>query len=333
MERNSIVRLGLDVYRGTVNTEFTNGKDAEAELRKALIAANGGSDKIDLKAMRKNKGEIFEIIEEIIDIIVEEGLQGDEFFMDHVDYKNMKSGDRNEFVIESDSEFVVAEMADGILTPRRQRIGSRTTMALPMKLKGVRVYEELRRVLAGRVSWATFIDKVSQAVIKDRYEDIFTAFSGLNETTKGLSPEYVVTGTPDEEAILKMVEHVEAATGMTAHILGVKSALRKIPTAVVADEAKSDYYNVGHYGKVAGVDMLALKNIHKAGSTEFMIPDNKIWIVAADDKFIKHVTEGDPIILDKDPMTNADMSYEYFYSEMTGTAVVVSAKMGIYTFA
>ena len=77
MERNSIVRLGLDVYRGTVNTEFTNGKDAEAELRKALIAANGGSDKIDLKAMRKNKGEIFEIIEEIIDIIVEEGLQGD----------------------------------------------------------------------------------------------------------------------------------------------------------------------------------------------------------------------------------------------------------------
>jgi len=334
MEKNSVVKLGLDLYHGTVQTEFTNGKDAEATLREALIEANGGSDKIDLRAMRDNRsGKLFAIIEQIIEIVVNEGLQGDEFFMDHVEYLNLKDGDKNEFVTESDSEFIVAEMAHGIATPRRQRIGARESFSVPTKLKGVRVYEELRRVLAGRVSWSTFIDKVSKAVIKERYAEIYTAFSGLSETTRGLDGTYVVSGTPDEEKILKLVEHVEAATGMPARIVGTKPALRKVPTAVVAHEAESDYYNVGHYGKLAGVEMLSVKNMHKAGSTEFMLPDNKIWVIAADDKFIKHITEGDAIILDKDPMSNADMSQEYFYCESTGAAIILGQKLGIYTFA
>ena len=38
---DSIVKLGLDVYRGNVQTEYTNGKDAEEQLRAALIKANG----------------------------------------------------------------------------------------------------------------------------------------------------------------------------------------------------------------------------------------------------------------------------------------------------
>lgn len=334
MDNKSIVKLGLDVYRGTVQTEFTNGKDAEATLLEALIEANGGSDKIDLRARRDGRSaQMYAIVEQIINIVVEEGLQGDEFFMNHVEYINTKEGDKNEFVVESDSEFIVAEMAHGVATPRRQRIGARTSVAVPTKLKGIRVYEELRRVLAGRVSWTTFIDKVSQAVIKERYAEIYTAFSGLSESTKGLDGTYVVSGTADEEAILALVEHVEAATGMTAHIVGTKSALRKIPTAVVAEQAKNDYYNVGHYGKLAGVDMMHVKNMHKAGSTEFMLPNNKIWVIAADDKFIKHITEGDAIILDKDPMTNADMSQEYFYCESTGCAVILGGKIGMFTFA
>lgn len=329
---NAIVKLGLDVYNKTVQTEFTNGKDAEVELRNKLIELNGGSDKINLKSQRNNGSKIFEVVETVLDRIVEEGMQGDEFFHDCVDYINMKLGDRNEFVIPGNSELFVAEMANGIATPRRQRIGEKTSVAVPTKTYGIRVYEELDRLLAGRTTWNTFIDAVSEAIMKARYEAIYTAFSGISASTDLLNDKYVIGGTFAEEDLLNLIAHVEAATGKTARIIGTKAALRKITTAVLSEEAKSDLYNVGHYGKFAGTEMTAIKNIHKPGSMEFLLPDNKIWVVAGDDKFIKFVTEGDPIIVEGDPLNNADLSQEYAYIEKYGCMVVLSSVLGMFTF-
>lgn len=329
---DSIVKLGLDVYHGNVQTEYTNGKDAEEQLRAALIKANGGKETIDVKTLRDNK-QIFTIIEEILEIAVEEGMKGDEFFMKWVDYRNLAEGDRNEFVIEADSEFIVADMSKGIATPRRQRIGEETTLSIPTKTSGIRVYEELSRVLAGRVKWATFIEKAVQAITKDRYDKIFTAFMGITKDTRGLSETYIKAGTYDEEALLEMVEHLEAATGAKAEIIGVKQALRKIKTAEVSDEARSSYYNVGHYGKVAGVNMTAINQIHKAGTETFMLPTDTVWVVASNDPFIKFVTEGEGYISDRPADNNADFTQEYLYIERTGCSVVMKSKIGRYTFA
>ena len=70
------------------------------------------------------------------------------------------------------------------------------------------------------------------------------AFSGLSASTPGLDTTYVVSGTYKEEKLLELVAHVEAATGMTARIIGTKPALRKVTSAVMADAAKDSYYNV-----------------------------------------------------------------------------------------
>ena len=101
----------------------------------------------------------------------------------------------------------------------------------------------------------------------------------------------------------------------------------------MSDAAKDSYYTVGHFGRVAGVDMVAVVNHHKVGSTEFIIPDNKLYVVAANDKFIKFVTTGESYIGTKDMTENADMSQEYVYLEDTGCAVMMGAKMGIYTIS
>ena len=172
-----------------------------------------------------------------------------------------------------------------------------------------------------------------KAVKDNRYEMIYTAFSGLSASTPGLDTTYVVSGTYEEEKLLELVAHVEAATGMTARIIGTKPALRKVTSAVMSDAAKDSYYNVGHFGRVAGVDMVAVVNHHKVGSTEFIIPDNKLYVVAANDKFIKFVTTGESYIGTKDMTENADMSQEYVYLEDTGCAVIMGAKMGIYTIS
>lgn len=325
-----VVKLAIDLSNNKVQTEFTNGQDAEATLLEEFIKLNGGSTKIDLRSQRRHP-ELFDVLEEIISIKVEEGLKGDEFFMDHVDYKNTGEGDLNEFVAEDNTQFIVSEMANGVLTPRRQRIGEKTKVSIPTVVRGVRFYEELRRLLAGKTDWNDFITKVSKAVIQERYNRIYTVFSGINATTPGLNSTYVYAGSYDEEKLLDIVSHVEANTGVKAHIVGTKKALRKISTAVVADSQKESYAKVGYYGVVRGVELYDISNVHKIGTDEFIIPDDKVWIIAGDDKFIKFVTEGDGYILDKDSSANADMSQEYTYLEATGCGLLFSQKIGVYT--
>lgn len=327
----AFANLAYDVYHGTVSKDFTNGKDAQEQLRKALIEANGGSTKMTARSLRDHGKQLFALIEEAVEPILKEGFEGDEFFMNFVQYVNVAEGDENVFVADDNSTFIVSEMANGIQTPRRQRIGEKTEVTVPTSVKGVRIYEEASRLLAGRTDWNTFVQKLMTAVQQKRYEMMYTAFSGLNASTPGLDSTYVVSGTYDEEKLLELVAHVEAATGMTAKIIGTKPALRKVTTAVVADQAKNDYYNVGHYGKVAGVEMVSVINRHKAGTNEFILPDDKLYVVAADDKFIKFVTTGESYIGTKDMTENADMSQEYVYLENTGCGILMGAKMGIYT--
>ena len=228
-EKNSIVKLATDMLHGKVETY--DSKSSEDVLREALIAANGGSSKLNVKALRRNKVEIFEIIEELVPLMVNEGLKGDEFFMNYVEERNLAEGDKNEFVAPDNSTFIVSEIANGIATPRRQRIGEKTVVSVKTTVHAIRMYEEFSRFMAGRIDWNELVAKVAEAFKAAIYNDIYTAFKGISATTVGLSNAYIGTGTADAEKILAIVEHTEAANGESAVIVGTKAALRKCPGA------------------------------------------------------------------------------------------------------
>lgn len=334
MNTSNIVQLALDVYRGQaiVPTEFADKKPEEV-LRNALIELNGGSSKFDYRKFRRNKIEIFEIIEQVIPIVVNEGLQGDEFFTNLVDERNTAVGDMNEFVAEDQTMFVVADMANGISIPRRQRIGEKTSVTIPTTVQGIRFYDELARFMAGRIDWNSMIDKVARSFKAEALNKMYTTFSGITAATPGLNSTYVTGGTYDEETLLTLVEHVEAATGKTASIVGTKSALRKCSTAVIADSAKEDFYSMGYYGKLAGVPMVSVKNRHAIGTDTFIFPNDKLYVLASDDKPVKYVTEGEAYILERDGSTNSDQTMEYLYTEKTGCGLLVADKLGVYTIS
>lgn len=334
MKNIEIVNLGLDLYHGTavVPTEFADKRPVEI-LRQALLNLNGGSPKFDYKSFRRNKVEIFEIIEQIVPILVNEGLQGDEFFMNLVDEKNLAAGDMNEFVASDNTMFIVSEMANGIAIPRRQRIGEKTSVSVKTSLHGVRIFDELSRFLAGRIDWNAMIDNVTRAYKAEKLNGMYATFTGITAATPGLNNTYVTGGSYDEEKVLKLVEHVEAATGMNASIISTKAGLRKCTSAVMSDTAKDDYFNVGYYGKLAGVPMVSIKNRHAVGTDNFIFPDNKLYVIASGDKPIKHVTEGEAFVLEGDGTTKSDMTMEYLYTEKYGNALLVADKLGVYTIS
>ena len=324
MEMNDIVKLAVDGYHGSV--EKYSVPQSQDALRNALIEANGGSTKLDYKKIRDGECKgLFALVEEILRQTVVEGLQGDEFFNAMVDFRNLAEGDQNLFLVEDRNLFVVAEAADGTQGIRRQRLGGVNETSIPTSLKVVRIYEELNRVLSGRVDFNEMINKVAESFRQKLLNDIYGLWAGATAADLGGVAYFPTAGSYDEDDLLDVIAHVEAAAGgKTATIIGTKKALRNLKESIQSDGAKEELHGMGYYGTFYGTPCVAIPQRHQVGSTAFVMDDDVITIIAGDDKPIKVVYEGESIMLMGDPMTNADFTQEYFYGEKYGLGIVLA---------
>ena len=304
---NDIVKLAVDSYKGRTLGNYSVGETQET-LRQALIDLNGGSTKLDIRALRDHP-KMFTIIEEIITLTTLE---------------------------DGNSEFVVSQIAEGTQGIRRQRLNVGQSLTPDMKLYGVKIYEELNRVLAGRIDFNKMIDKVARSFQRKINEDTLKA---TQDAFKALRTPYKQSGSFDIAKLITIIDHVEAATGMTATVITSKQGARNIADAVGADtihnvgadaaSAKEDVYNFGYYTHIGQNPVLAMNNAHKTG-TNNLILGNEIYVVGTDDKFIKRVTEGNTLIINGDLYKNADLSQEYLCAQRWGTAVVMANEAGFY---
>ncbi|MBR1525571.1 MAG: hypothetical protein IJ640_02810 [Prevotella sp.] len=323
-EMKDIVKLAVDTYKG--NVEKYSVAQSNDVLRQALVEANNGSTVLNYKDIRDGKcNGLFTLIEEILSRTVVEGLQGDEYFNALVDFRNVAEGDQNLFLVEDNNLFVVAEAADGTQGIRRQRLGGVKETSIPTSLKVVRIYEELNRVLAGRVDFNEFINKVAESFRQKLLNDIYTLWAGATAADMGGIAYFPTAGTYSEDDLLDVISHVEAAAGgKQATIIGTKKALRALKESIQSDGAKEELHGMGYYGKFFGTPCVAVPQRHKVGTTNFVMADDVLTIIAGDDKPIKVVYEGNPIVLMGDPMTNADFTQEYLYGEKYGMGIVLA---------
>lgn len=330
--------MNTDIKKVAINAihKIPMGHYSAAEtsecLREALIDLNGGSTKLSPKTFYRGS-ELFNLVQEIIPHIADEGIRADNELMQLIDFRNIAKGDENEFWVDPENILYVSTVASGVRGMRRQTITEGEHVSIPMYTKGIRVYEGINRIMSGAVDFNKFIDDVGKAFIKDLRLDAYTAINGITSTTKGLSEAYVKSGTFSEDTLLSLVDHVEAATGKSAKIIGTRTALRKVTTATVSDEAKTDLYNMGYYGNFNGTPMVCMKQVHKTGTDDFALSTNKIYVVASDDKFCKAVTAGEGILGERPATDNNDLTQEYVYLEDRGVGVICANKIGVYTMS
>lgn len=333
-DMNELVKLAVDGYNG--NVEKFSVKQSQDALREALVEANNGKTVLDYKALRHGQGaEVFAIIEELIPVMINEGLKGDEYFMNLVDYRNVAEGDQNLFLTEDNTLFTVAKAADGTQAIRRQRLGGVKETKIETELRIVRIYEELNRILAGRVDFNTFVNKVADSFRRQMLDEIYALWSSASATEMGGTTYFPAAGAYSEAALLTLVEHVEAAAGgKPATIIGTKAALRNLQESIQSDGAKEELHNMGYYGKWFGTPCVAIPQRHRVGTTNFLMNDNILTVIAGDQKPIKVVREGEGIVHMGDPFDNMDLTQEYLYGEKYGMGLLLAggnAGIGRYT--
>lgn len=323
-EMNDIVKLAVDAFHGCV--EKYSVKQANETIRQALIEANNGSTKLNYKDIRDGKcAGLFTLVEEILEKTVVEELSEDDFFNAMVDFRNVAEGDQDVFLVKDSQLFVVADTADGTQGVRRQRLSGSTETKIPTSFKTVRIYEELNRVLSGRVDFTEMIGTVAKSFRQKMLNDIYTLWNGASATDLGGTAYYPQAGQYSENVLLDLIAHVEAAAGgKPATIIGTKKGIRKLAPSITGEAYKDDMYNLGYAGKFYGTPVVVVPQRHKVGTTQFVMPDDVITIVAGDEKPIKFVYEGDPLVIMGDPLQNADLTQEYFYGVKYGLGIVLA---------
>lgn len=329
MEREQILSVAVDTIKGKVDNKFSQAQTSD-ELIEAFIDLNGGSTKINPKTFYRGN-PLFELVQELIPVMIEEGIKADDnpLFRELVEYRNIADGDSAEFDVEGDAHFVVSSVANGIQGVRRQRIVGGRTVTVDPEMKIVRVYESLGRLLAKRIDFTKFTEGVAKAWKEYIASAAYAAINGLSAATPGLDSTYVLTGTPSEGDIVELIEHVEAATGKNAKVVGTKGALRKLNVAVQGELYKDDMYKLGYFGNFNGTPCIRMNQAHIPGTSNFALNDSKIWVVAGEDKMIKVVNQGDGLFIDRDATQNADLTQEYVFAQGLGVGVIVSQKIGI----
>lgn len=319
-------KLCIDAYRG-VPTAFAEGNPTDVIVNK-IKEANNGSTTIDYKAIRDGKcPELFAVIEELIDVALDVATLEDSPLKDMIETKNGEWGDKPEFLVPDNSLLTVDVIANGTQGIRRQRlIGGQKVPLTPVN-KAVKIYDELILILSGRIDWVEFVNRVAKSFEREFYASVAAQFNNLS------TARFTVTasGSPSEAGLLNLIEKVEAATGKTAYVLGTRTALRNFPMSQIGETVKDDYYAVGFSQSFNGTPCIRLKNYLDAAGN-FVLSDTRVYVLAGDDKIIKHYIEGEPIVIARDAADNADLTQEYTVIRREGIAVVVSATMGVYDF-
>lgn len=327
---NKLVQLGIDVYKGNIPTTY-EGVTSNEVFRKALIEANKGSDKITTRGIRDGKyNGLFAVIEEAITSITVGGIAEDNPLFNYVEFRNLNEGDSAKFIIQDEVVVSVSEVANGVNNLRRQRYLGGEEIEVATRLYGAATYEDVKRLLAGKVTWTDFVDAISKSFKRKLNDSVYAAIAAAIGGAQGV---YKVTGTFSEDKLNSIIDHVEAENpGKVALIIGATQATRKITNIRGADSnsAKEELFKNGVFQSYGRNIIISMANTHKYGTDEFALATNELYVVAADEKFIKVVHEGETYMTTKDPYESKSFQQEVAVFQNWGIATVMTSKAGFY---
>lgn len=194
--------------------------------------------------------------------------------------------------------------------------------------------------MAGRIDWASFVQKIYDAYDRMMNDMLYKATIDAAAAVTPASA-FTATGKLDTTTVdhlIEVVENVEMATQEQATIVGTKVALSKlskiVPAEWISNEMKQERHQTGALGLWEGIPLLEIKQGFKdrTYTTKVAKDDVLLIIPSGDNKFIKVFDEGDAQIYQvQDSATNMDMTMTYEYQQKMGIATVMNTKIGSYT--
>lgn len=324
----ALQKLSKDVY-DKVPVMYNNVSGEEA-LKSALINSIGGE--WNYYNFQKNKYDFYQVISEVLTLPAQETMTN--IFDGIVKVDTIALGDKKIVDVENQDLFKVATVASGNSDIRRQRIFNKQVLVECSNIE-IKIYDDFDRFVAGRINWATLIDRVRRSIMNDTAMKIYNTLLSAYDSTNA---NYNVTGVLNETTLDRMISRVEAKTGMKCALYGTKETLGKVSagatnivTTVHAPESlREDYASMGYFRNYKGTPMIEVPSILKAG-TDTLAFGNELFILPIGMEIINVVYEGTPIVDDSKDFTDRnDRQIEFLFTQRLGVVCLVSGYFGIY---
>lgn len=297
--------MGNEIYDGD---RVVSKAEAEQKLRticQKVFGVNENSSKRELKrAYREHGREFFDIIEEVVDVVIAHGFKENEFFNSFVDYRNIALGDAYEFYTEDEVILSIAKVGMSHHDYILQRLGKGETTTIPTARYGAAVGADINMYMIGREDWATLCNAIAKAFTVKIQQEIYAALlTAATQIPAGIRSNFVGTGAvsaANKASIDAIISNVQIANESDVVILGTKTALKSLNAlSDINWRAASLKEDVSHSGRMGDYEGTLLMEIPQRFTSKTdltpLIDNTKLWILPASqtDQFIKMVDQGE----------------------------------------
>lgn len=306
-----------NTLRDTINNKMLEGKSFRKVLRNPVVA-----------------NQVFELIEELVDITVVEEIMACPFMEQFAEIRNLALGDKNEFYSEGGVVYA-AEFSGNRWDTDRQQLDLGSKFSLKTHWIYVHVYDEFERFLLGYASMERLIDKMYKAINRYMKEHIYATFESAGTAV----PAHLTASGNSQEQLITLMEQVSALSDTdTVRLAGTRLALAKLGAVLedkyFADSQREALAATGSIANWMGAELVVIPQVLKAGSvSELALNNETIFVIAGDSKPIKVVYEGDTYTkMVTDNQVNNDMTFEAQIQTKVGFGLVLSEAFGKFTF-
>lgn len=320
-------------------------KEANDAVRKfvfAIMGLNEHSTKRDRKrAMDRHGIELFEVMEEEIDIKVETGFRESEFFNNYVEQRNLSRGDSQEFWTNEKVILSVTKISGDHHDFTLQRLGSGESYTVTTSVYGIAVGADIDLYLAGRYDWAKLTDQCAAAFVRKVQNDIYAEMMNAG---KKLPAQFQGTGalsTATKDKLDTILEDVSLANdGAQVVIMGTRTGLQQFQKLMdvdwITDDQKRDVATMGRLGYYGPYTLVELPQRFALNDTTKKLLDPKILFIMpqVEDKFIKFVDVGETEIYEvNEKGARMDDTMKYEVQRAMGVGVQIGRYFGVWTLA
>lgn len=323
---NELKQLAVDMYHNRALTY--NDVSANDAFRKMLNEAAGQEEgkPFNYTEWQKHKYDVFQIISTAIDAVLPTIITDQ--FNSFADIRTVAAGDKPHFTIQDTDLFKVSMIAAGTQDLRRQEMFG-DSFTVDTDWYGIAVYAEFEKLLTGQIDWKSYVDRVAASLSAHMGQKIYDAFASAYDSLRAVRK---VEGAFDEDKLLQVAQHVQAASGgKGVEVYGTAAGLRvATKDANMSGAMKDEFNNGGYLGTLAGLDLIALPQAYKNGTEEFAVDDNTLVILPKGEKIVTGVLEGQAITKDSDGENRNDMQREFKTMKKMGISVAKLAVYGMY---
>ena len=321
----------IDSASKGMSTKYSQ-TDMESKLRGQLLELFGKENPSYLEISRNpNAGAFFAIMEETLEDATSRALTTQ---LPFAEIKNVNWGDQPRFYVENTDFLDVVTTATGNGNIRRERLDGKY-FVIKTEAKGIKIFDNFKRFLAGHVNWAQMIQKVADSYVKHVRELTWTALYSSAPVNGNSVFNKNDAGGFNIETVFELAEHVGAENSNSEIVfMGTRQALRNLAPIISTDEANKDLYELGYYKTAEGYTLIPVDQMHIKNTFNFLLSNKQIMVLPADvGSIVKVLEEGTPIIKEKSIFDTEDMSIEYLFYKEVGVGVVTGRRYGKYTFA